>query len=776
MEDKTDGNTMKWIQQVMVRTLIGSLVLLWGTPSRAEIVANWETPTNEQRITGIGLIAGWAYSTTPNTTVTVKIFVDGTDYGEVACCSERADVAQAHGAQALLSGFGRGDNFSALTGGDHTLRLEIRDNVAAPTIIERKITAIRVGGFSFLNSLNLLAASANVNDQEVVIKEVLAQDSGTAADTRDREVTVRLAWQPETQTLALIRSENSGSSAQSAALPQPSVAVERVVRAEGEVDTIRATLENPPDFVSSTVGGKGLVSGWAFSATAGVSIASVHLRVNGVNIQTIPCCTTREDVAAGNKDFPQALRSGFATVVNFNELPSAKHKIGVEIRDSNGVSKIIEHEPTVVRLGEVPFLDEFHLSQAKDAALIEGGFALFLDKIRIRARGSTETREIAARFQWQQSCQCFVPESLCGNGGLEPGEECDGATLGGESCTSLGFSSGSLSCATFNEVPICIFDTKACTGGPTLYVTNVLDGTVSVMNTATNVVTDTIKVGRSPRGIAISPDGATAYVTAARDDEVVVVDTTTNAVTKTVPVGESPQGVAVMPDGTKVYVVNSLDDSVTVLNTATKQVVKTIRVGKEPQAVVFAPDGKTAYVTNFKDNTVSVLETTTDTVLNTVDLGKGRGPNGIAVTPDGKRALVANFDDDTFSILNTSANPVVVSGDPITFGLQPAKIAISADGTRAYVSSVLEFLVGVFDLTVNPVVGVASISTTFEPDGIVLSPKGKRLYVAGYGRSGRGRALDVVSTINGEVVTERPVRVGRGPFALALKPAPAPTP
>ena len=476
----------------------------------------------------------------------------------------------------------------------------------------------------------------------------------------------------------------------------------------------------------------------------------------------------REDVASGNTSFPQALNSGFATVVNFNELSSAKHMIGVEIRDSTGASLIIEREATVVRLGEVPFLDEFDLSQA--SAQIQSGFALFLDKVRIRARGSTETREIAARFQWQQSCQCFVPQSLCGNGGLEPGEECDGTTLGGESCTTLGFRGGTLTCAEFEDTPICIFDTKACTGGPLLYVTNVLGDSVSVIDTAKNEVTTTIPVGHSPRGIAISPDGATAYVTAATDDAVTVVDTTTNVVTTTVPVGKSPQGIAVAPDGAKVYVVNAKGDSVAVLNTATKQVVTTIPVGKEPQAVAFAPDGKTAYVTNFDDNTVSVLNTTTDAVLSTVNLGAKKGPNGIAVTPDGKRALVVNFDDDSFSILDTTATPVVVSGDPVSFGLQPVKVAISADGTRAYISSVLDSTVGVFDLIASPVVEVANVFTTFEPDGIAVSPRGKRFYVAGFGRDGTGNELDVVSTINGEVIAT--IKVGKGPFALALKPPP----
>lgn len=47
----------------------------------------------------------------------------------------------------------------------------------------------------------------------------------------------------------------------------------------------------------------------------------------------------------------------------------------------------------------------------------------------------------------------------CGDNQLNlPGEQCDGTDLGGESCTSLGFVSGSLGCSS------CSFDTSACQG------------------------------------------------------------------------------------------------------------------------------------------------------------------------------------------------------------------------------------------------------------------------------------------------------------------------
>ncbi len=46
---------------------------------------------------------------------------------------------------------------------------------------------------------------------------------------------------------------------------------------------------------------------------------------------------------------------------------------------------------------------------------------------------------------------------LCGNGAVDPGEECDSSDLGGQSCTGLGYASGNLGC-----LADCTFDKGAC--------------------------------------------------------------------------------------------------------------------------------------------------------------------------------------------------------------------------------------------------------------------------------------------------------------------------
>lgn len=50
-----------------------------------------------------------------------------------------------------------------------------------------------------------------------------------------------------------------------------------------------------------------------------------------------------------------------------------------------------------------------------------------------------------------------VGTSYCGDGTLDAGEDCDGSSLGGNSCTTVGFGSGTLACG-----PGCRFDTSAC--------------------------------------------------------------------------------------------------------------------------------------------------------------------------------------------------------------------------------------------------------------------------------------------------------------------------
>jgi len=739
----------------------------------AEILATLESPPNNQKVTGIGVVAGWAFSTNPQVTITrIQLRIDEKTVDDIAYPGERSDVAQSYPAypQALNSGFAYGTNFSGLSAGSHKIGVQISDNQGGSTIIDNETTVIQVGDFSLLSDLDLSQASPNIDGKQIKLPFTIATEkpADVTATAKTQQVRLTVAWQSDRQALGIVGSENTNDPTKPTNA-KPVSAISAPVRESraAEGDTILYTLENPSP-TASTVSGIGLISGWAFSTTAGTKVENIDLNVDGTQVLTIPCCTSRSDVAQDPefKDFPQAQQSGFSTEVNFNNLSSDKaHTLEVVIQTGND-KVTIPLTITSVRLGSLPFIDDIDLSGANVSVV---GNSLRIDNFKVQGKDSTGaavSRGASAEFTWEESCQCFITESSCGDGNIAPGEECDTEAFADESCTSLGFTGGTLGCT-----DTCLFDTKACTGGPSLYVTNVLSNSVSVIDTATNTVKKTIPVGESPRGVAISPDGARAYVTNVGDNTLSVINVADNTVAMTVPVGKGPQSVAVTPDNASIYVVNGNGNSVAVVDAATMQVRTNIAVGKKPQIIALTPDGKFAYVTNYGDNSVSVIDTRTNTVVQSITTNIGKGPNGIAVSPDGKFAYVVNFDGDSISTVDTVTNTVNVA--PFALGIEPSQVAFSPDGTRAFISSALDFTVYAVDPLANlSTLGIPIFSTNdrAEPDGVVVSSKGKRLYVAGFGSNGFGNAVNVVSTATNAAVFL--IEVGKGPVGVALTPLP----
>jgi len=70
-----------------------------------------------------------------------------------------------------------------------------------------------------------------------------------------------------------------------------------------------------------------------------------------------------------------------------------------------------------------------------------------------------------------------------------------------------------------------------------IYVTNVISGSVSVIDSETLTVTKTIEVERRPWNLLLTADGGTAFVANAWSDSVSVIDTAQKEVVKTLEAG-----------------------------------------------------------------------------------------------------------------------------------------------------------------------------------------------------------------------------------------------
>ncbi len=89
-----------------------------------------------------------------------------------------------------------------------------------------------------------------------------------------------------------------------------------------------------------------------------------------------------------------------------------------------------------------------------------------------------------------------------------------------------------------------------------VYTANYNAGTVSVISTSSNSVTNTLTVGNSARCNCVHPNGTAAYVANYKSNSVSAIDTKSVSVVKTIAVGTNPYGIASAPNGGAIYVTN----------------------------------------------------------------------------------------------------------------------------------------------------------------------------------------------------------------------------
>jgi YVTN family beta-propeller protein len=197
--------------------------------------------------------------------------------------------------------------------------------------------------------------------------------------------------------------------------------------------------------------------------------------------------------------------------------------------------------------------------------------------------------------------------------------------------------------------------------GRRAYVTNAGDDTLSVVDLERRTVVGTVRTGRYPHGLRMSPDGRWVHVANVRGGSVSVIDTQTLSEVARIPVGVTPVQVGHTPDGKRLYVSLRDADSVAVVDLASRKVLGTVKVGSRPIQVHATPDGRHVYVANQGTaekpaDTVSVIEVASGRVIDT--LRTGLGAHGVAVSRDGSTVFVSNIADGTVSLIDAASRRV----------------------------------------------------------------------------------------------------------------------
>ena len=233
------------------------------------------------------------------------------------------------------------------------------------------------------------------------------------------------------------------------------------------------------------------------------------------------------------------------------------------------------------------------------------------------------------------------------------------------------------------------------------------EDSVSVINLTTNLVEEIINDAsfNQPYTITINPAGTKAYVSNSNSTTVTVIDTATNLVSAVITGFDGPSGMVISPDGTRGYVNNyggpggvgsGNGTTVRVVNLDTNAIIGgAITVDLAPAGLAMSSDGAFVYVINYVDGntgtgTMQIIQTSDNTVLIPAITGFS-GPFAIAITPDDQYAYVTNFGSNNFTPFGTTVSVVSLVSNTIiatiNLGIQPAGVTISPDGRFAYATN-----------------------------------------------------------------------------------------
>jgi len=248
-----------------------------------------------------------------------------------------------------------------------------------------------------------------------------------------------------------------------------------------------------------------------------------------------------------------------------------------------------------------------------------------------------------------------------------------------------------------------------------LYVSS--QNLVSVIDTHTNKINETIKIGYTPYEVSVDTQSNKVYVANYKGDTVSVIDGTNYKILQNITVGKNPSSIVFNPNDNKVYVANSGDNTVSVIDGTNYKILKTITVGKNPSSMIFNPNDNKVYVVNKGDNTVSVIDERNNNDIAVAIFEVGNNPTSININEDQNILYIVNNLDNKLtaiamgnnlmkniiSFFNMGNQPSEFVINKIPVGIHPSGIATDAETTMIYVANTDSDTVSVIDGTKNEI-------------------------------------------------------------------------
>jgi YVTN family beta-propeller protein len=173
-----------------------------------------------------------------------------------------------------------------------------------------------------------------------------------------------------------------------------------------------------------------------------------------------------------------------------------------------------------------------------------------------------------------------------------------------------------------------------------ILVSNWCSYTVTIISVESGKTVKSIKIGRYPRGIAITKDGSVAYVAEMGGSNIHRINLTDFS-KSLIPIGTNPRAVVLSPDETKLYVTMNLAGKVQAWDLIANKSIKSVKTGEKPRSLDISSDGSSLFVVNFNGDTLSKVRTSDMKVIQRIKVCNE--PIGVTYDSSTNRTWVACY-------------------------------------------------------------------------------------------------------------------------------------
>ncbi|MFQ6115428.1 MAG: YncE family protein, partial [bacterium] len=236
----------------------------------------------------------------------------------------------------------------------------------------------------------------------------------------------------------------------------------------------------------------------------------------------------------------------------------------------------------------------------------------------------------------------------------------------------------------------------------------------------------TIAVGKGPDALFLTPDEHYLYVANVGDTFISVIDTRTDKVVQTIDGTDYPWGFTRL-DETNLVAVSGYDKGIDVIDFTTHKIVRSRRYQQNLGGIASTKDGKTLFVAATGENKVLKIDANSLEILD--EYQTGNGPDGVGISRDNSKIYVTNTKDGTISVINVNTKKSRV----IKTGGKPELIHYNHDHSLLYISNFVENKIHILDTETAKI--VHEITGLDGPEEAVLSRSGDVLYVVNFNSS-----------------------------------------